>query len=50
VTNPARLLRGDHLANGGQLPLAGRDLTAHQQERSDRDDHFVAARTLSRPA
>jgi hypothetical protein len=26
-----------------------RDLTAQQQERSDRDDHFVAARTVSRP-
>jgi len=50
VTNPARLLRGDQLANGGQLPTADRDLTTHQQERSDRDDHFVAARTVSRPA
>jgi hypothetical protein len=50
VTNPARLLRGDRLADGDQLRAADRDLTAHQQERSDRDDHFVAARTVSRPA
>jgi len=50
VTNPARLLRGDQLAEDDQLPSADRDLTAHQQERSDRDDHFVAARTVSRPA
>jgi hypothetical protein len=50
VTNPARLLWGDRLADVGQLPAADRDLTAHQQERSDRDDHFVAARTVSRPA
>ena len=50
VTNPARLLRGDQLADDDQLPAADRDLTAQQQERSDRDDHFVAARTVSRPA
>src|SRR5262249_22298349 len=51
VTNPARLLRGDQLADGEPLPLAGRDLTTIQpQERSDRDDHLVAARTVSRPA
>ena len=51
VTNPARLLRGDQLADGEPLPQAGRDLTTtQQQERSDRDDHFVAARTVSRPA
>jgi 6-methylsalicylate decarboxylase len=50
VTNPARLLRGDQLADDDQLPPADRDLTAHQEERSDRDDHFVAARTVSRPA
>jgi hypothetical protein len=50
VTNPARLLRGDQLANGDQLSAADRDLTAHQEERSDRDDHLVAARTVSRPA
>ena len=50
VTNPARLLRGDHLAGDDRLPPVARDLTAQQQERSDRDDHFVAARTVSRPA
>jgi hypothetical protein len=50
VTNPARLLRGDQLADDDQLTPADRDLTAHQEERSDRDDHFVAAHTVSRPA
>jgi hypothetical protein len=44
VTNPARLLQGDR-------PLPdGRDLTAQQQERSDRNDHFAAARPLPRQA
>ena len=51
VTNPARLLRGDRLADGGQPVPARRDLTARQmEERSDRDDHFVAAHPVSRPA
>jgi 6-methylsalicylate decarboxylase len=40
VTNPARLLQGDRPFPGG------RDLAAHQQERSDRNDHFAAARPL----
>src|SRR5262249_9542340 len=44
VTNPVRLLHGDR-----PLP-EGRDLTLQQQERSDRDDHLVAARTVSRQA
>jgi hypothetical protein len=51
VTNPARLLRGDQLADGDQLSAADRDLTARQmEERSDREDHFVAAHPVSRPA
>ena len=50
VANPARLLRGDQPADDDQLPPADRDPTAHQEERSDRDDHLVAARTVSRPA
>ena len=50
VTNPARLLRGDQPADDDRLPPIARDLTVQQQERSDRDDHFVAARTVSRPA
>ena len=44
VTNPVRLLHGDR-----PLP-EGRDLTLQQQERSDRDDHLVAARPVSRQA
>ena len=50
VTNPARLLRGEQPADNDRPPPMARDLTVHQQERSDRDDHFVAARTVSRPA
>jgi len=44
VTNPARLLHGDR-----PLP-EGRDLTVQEQERSDRNDHLVAARPVSRQA
>jgi hypothetical protein len=44
VANPARLLQGDRLAP------QSRDLTVQCKERSNRNDHFRAARPVPRPA